>query len=276
VLALLFLCGVALDALPESVPEYRIIHGAGEALAIAAVLAAVVDNQVKRRIVSEVAHDVLVFAVGWPLPAVMQDELKSLLQETYVRENFEMRLTIRPLEAYPGYVTVSMRTTYGIRNLTKARHAYAFRSIIEQSFFPEIGENTIETVELSGSNEEFRLRGPDLAPYVRRQPVRDRTSIEFERAVTLPRDASQLRFYTERTAIYRDDYSHIIDFIEPVIGVKIVVDHGPEYSCDVYFAKPGDVRAIPADRPTEWTYDGLFWRGQHARVRWRRTQLAKS
>src|SRR5262245_42479435 len=243
------------------------LHKLGEALVIAAILAVVVDRYVKDKLVAEVARDVLSYSVGHAIPKEIQQEIRHLLRLPFVRQDFELIFSLKEVPNHPGFVAIVMQTSFRIINLTDVSQEYPFCSSIEKTLFPEVGENKLLSIVVNGPHS-FTLRADELA-------VKSESSghfIEYRNSLVIPKSSAEPVFvWTERVAIYKENFTHVLDILAPTLGVTVISEFPEDFQVGVHFAVRGEPQCIPEYHPKKFVHGGVFLPGHHVRMTWRRS-----
>lgn len=270
--ALFFLAGavyaVAFGFLSGHPVGRDIMAAFGDALLVASVLSFTVDRYVKLRLASEVARDVLSYAVGFEVPKEIQQAMKNMIQMPFVRRNFKMLVKLEALGADGQYVTVITKVSYSVENLAGRTRQYDFLSRIETSRYPLKGRSDIRSLgvtKLGDKNAEFSYRGSALESKL----DRGQTFVQFKQPVLIPgKPQVNPEFWTERSTVMKSSDTYLLDFLEPTIGVTIEADAPDDF--DVTFLAPDGrhIEEFPPNRPTSWYDGGVYLPGQHLRIAW--------
>lgn len=259
-----FAIGIILMAVgPHVLYVGSLIEKLGDAFLIAGILSVGVDQYVKHRLAEEVANDVLSFALGYPLPDRMREEIHYVLRLPYVREDFEMQIALSRVEGHAGFVRAEMKTFFRVMNLSELPQDYPFRSRIAPSSYPSVGQNDILGVSYAS---EKALDGKTLKGKIH---LTDGER-EFQTTVHLPPRSSNERisFWTHRTGIFKEEDTYILDILEPSMGITIRVDESSGFKWNIHFPLHGKAERIPEDKPDRWEHHGVFLPGQHVKISW--------
>ncbi len=154
-----FVAGILLAAF-HVVPE--ILRKIGEALIIAAVLAVLVDNAAKTKLLREFSLDVSLLVVGRLLPDDLRKHLDRYLKMLLVRTRWEITYEIEKWPDQDGFLKLITVSEYDMKNFSESPTDYDFRYAVEESQYDSIGATKITLVKLLQDTYE----GDELAPYI--------------------------------------------------------------------------------------------------------------
>jgi hypothetical protein len=263
-LAILSLLGIGITLLFVQLPyvDHAFTHSLGDALVIAAVLAFTVDFYLKERVLREVSSDVSKYLVGYRLPEEVQNRIRSLLQTRWVRRNCSVRLRLTEIAVKPGYVRIEMVISKDLENITTEEEPFQDRYMYEKHLPEKILEMRCDSADISA---QYQIVGPGLGEDKADEPG---VKQALGSLVKIPPVHEALgryyRFTVRYEAEYPDNYSDILSFDLPTMGVVV------EAECPASFR----VSATPADvsTPNRWEYRKLFLPGEHIRFRWERIE----
>jgi hypothetical protein len=256
----LFGAGVALLYFKIPILDETFAHSLGHALVIAAILAITVDVYLKERVLREVSSDVSKYLIGYRLPEEVQDRIRALLQTRWIRRNCTIRFRLTELVAKPGFVKIDLVVSKDLENITTEEEAYQDTYEYEKHLSEKILEMRCDS---SDTRATYRIEGEALTKEKRDEPGVMQAS---GKKVKIPPAHESLgryyRFSTRYESEYPNNYSDIVSFDQPTIGVIF------EAECPIEFR----VSAPAADVFTHnrWEYRRLFLPGEHIRFRWER------
>jgi hypothetical protein len=140
-----FVAGVAL-AVIHSVPE--ILKKIGEAMIIAPVLAVLVDNAAKTKLLREFSLDVSLLVLGRLLPDRLREHLDRYMKMLLVRTRWEITYEIEKWPDQDGFVKLTTISEYDMKNFSERATDYDFRYSVEESQYDKIGGTQITLVRL--------------------------------------------------------------------------------------------------------------------------------
>jgi hypothetical protein len=114
-----------------------------EALMIAPILALMVDEAAKRKLLREFAVDVSSNIIGRHLPVSMREAVREYLSVSVIRSRWLVTYTITEIPSSPGYVKLHTRSEWELANRLEKSQACPLRFEVEKSWFPEVGETEI-------------------------------------------------------------------------------------------------------------------------------------
>jgi hypothetical protein len=237
----------------------------GDAVMIAGLIAIGVDRYVKGKLLTEVARDVLSFAAGHDLPPALKQRVSGLIRVPYYRRDFQMRLTLAPLDN--GLVRVTMRTRYIVYNLTDASPPYVVKTAIEKSVWSSEEPSRLLKLELSGS-ENWSIFSNTL-PQWKDQPS-DKAYLEYGKETSLsPAGGVPLKVKTKRSSVYPQSWYYVLDILDTTADLTIITDHYPNFTWQVEVPQRS-VRRDP--HGTRWPCPGVYLPGQFVRITWTRDE----
>lgn len=258
-LGIFFLLGIHPAWLEEWLePEFW--KAFGHALIIAAILSATVDQFVKERVVREVARDTQHYLIGYGLPDEIQNKIRELANTAIVRTGYEQHYDLK--RNGKGRLKIEVKLSYEVINYSTDRLSYTPRIALEKHDNPKVheisclsnddsakfhwAENELSVYE---KHDERRVIVADGQPFT----VQPRPSRETEKPLIY-------RVYKKYSIEVPDDYSEVISFFYPTIGVLVTV----ECPDGITFGAP----PATIQDGNRWQYDRLFLSEQHIHVRW--------
>jgi hypothetical protein len=259
VLSLLAL-GIMLLFIQLPYVDQAFTHSLGDALIIASVLAFTVDFYLKERVLREVSSDVSKYLVGYRLPEEVQNRIRSLLQTRWIRRNCSVRLRLTEVPAKPGYVRIEMVISKDLENITTGEESFQDKYMHEKHLPETILEMRCDSADIGA---QYQIVGPGLAKEKTDEPgVMQAVGNEIKIPPVHEALGRYYRFTVRYEAEYLDNYSDILSFDLPTIGVVFEAECPPAFRVSV---TPADVTT-----PNRWEYRKLFLPGEHIRYRWER------
>jgi hypothetical protein len=263
-LAILSLLGIGVTLLFVQLPyvDHAFTHSLGDALVIASVLAFTVDFYLKERVLREVSSDVSKYLVGYRLPEEVQNRIRSLLQTRWIRRNCSVRLRLTEIASKPGYVRIEMAISKDLENITTEEESFQDKYMYEKHLPEKILEMRCDSADISA---QYQIVGPGLAEDKIDEPgVKQAVGSVVKIPPVHEALGRYYRFTVRYEAEYPDNYSDILSFDLPTIGVVFEAECPPSFR----------VSATPADvsTPNRWEYRKLFLPGEHIRFRWERAE----
>jgi hypothetical protein len=166
-LAVIFFGGIVLATLNVPCPAFfagnallsklcshklvEIVHKIGEAFVIAPLLAFIVDEALKKKLL----RDASTFMIGHVLPGELREHLQTYLRSPLVRTRWDVTYTIEKWtndkgEFCEGYVKLSTISEYDMQNYAHTTNTYKFRFEVEDSLHKQVGNTKITSVLLPG------------------------------------------------------------------------------------------------------------------------------
>jgi hypothetical protein len=263
-LAVSFLLAIGIVLLLVPIPYLgtTFTHSLGDALIIAAIISLTVDVYLKQRVLQEVSSDVSKYLIGYRLPEPVQDRIRALLQTRWIRRNCSIRLRLVEIPEKPRHVRIEMVVSKDLENITTEENSFQDQYAYEK----HLPENVLEMrCDSPDRSAQYRIAGPGLAKEKTDEPG---VMQALGSVVKIPPVHEALgkyyRFTVRYEAEYPDNYSDILSFDLPTIGVIFEAECPPEFRVSV---GPADVVT-----PNRWEYRKLFLPGEHIRFRWERHQ----
>src|SRR5258707_5944903 len=104
----------------------------GDALIIAPLLALIVDEAAKRKLIREFSLDISGHIIGRMLPVELRNHLHGYLQMFLVRTRWDITYTIEKWDGQPGYIKLSTISEYDMENHCGDPKDYEFVYRVEQ------------------------------------------------------------------------------------------------------------------------------------------------
>lgn len=240
----------------------RFIHGLGEALAIAAILAFSVDAAAKRELLEDVVKNVSTHIVGHLLQPELRAVIDQYLKADLVRTSWNITYTITDWPGQPpdsGYRKLVTAFDYEMENRAGAARYYDCVYEVEKSLFPSIGKAEIRTVEgrtLAGPSSDFLSKDYPEAFY------ETRSNLGFEKKKVKIHKGRSYAIHAESVELVRD--GSILPFYakHPVLHTTLTVEY-PVDRLDVWVELSlGALDPSEEGTPLE---DGRGWKWEFAR-----------
>src|ERR1044072_2315501 len=254
--------------LPDKAAE--VFHKIGEAFMIAAVLAAVVDEDLKSKLITDSSR----FISGRNLPPILRDYLHDYLSSPFVRARWDIKYTIKEWPEHRGYIKLITRSEYVMENHSRHRALYDFAYEVEKSLDSSIGKTEITAIELPGSG---RVTGQALADAI----------LEENEYVRYPRNPQSLRlkpvksgeiytFASESIECFRDTQYSYFWAMHPVLVTTLIVNYPKNdfrVSLELTFEKNDVAIKEELTDGTKWTINMPILPGQGFVARWDRKTI---
>src|SRR5713101_388859 len=124
----------------------------GDALIIAPILALIVDEAAKTKLLREFSLDVSSHIIGRMLPPELRDHLHGYLQMFLVRTRWDITHTIEKWGGQEGFIRLETTSEYDMENHSGYAKDYEFVYAVEDSLYPLIGTTQITSVRLGEEN----------------------------------------------------------------------------------------------------------------------------
>jgi hypothetical protein len=267
VCSVFILLGIGLTLLSARVPYLRFsfAESLGHAFIVAAILSLTVDYYLKNRVLREVSADVSKYLIGYQLPLEIQDRIKALMRTQWTRRNCHVHCRVSDIPGRASYVKLDVTIADEMENITDQTQYFTDTLEYEKHDPERITELRCDSDD---KNANYCLGGDVLAKEKRDEPG---VMVVHGKRVKIPPASERrhkYRFTAKYEVVYPENYSDVVVFTLPTIGVVLEVE------C------PNNLRftASPADMetPNRWEYKRLFLSGDHVRFRWERAQTSPS
>lgn len=244
----------------------------GEALVVAAFLAATVDLFVKERLTREVVREFSPAMIAHDLPRPLQEEVRNISLFEVFRESLEVEYRI---EEMPGQNLVTLRTKVRYRHhnyadtprkawhLIEVQKPFAELAIADFDSIPSAGASNV--FDEGGANANYDLRGVgDDSGGFRRW--RHAVWINPSRRSGVP-----ATFWHETLQVLPREYCDPYVSLHPTIGIKVTVSAPVGMLVDVTFAHRLAKRTtkVPPHDPRTWQLDVGFLPNEMFVLQWR-------
>jgi formiminoglutamase len=262
--------GSAGNAIDHALDYLPLREKLSEAFMIAAILAAIVDPFLKGELLEEVSKEALSFAAGYVLPDPLKSLLKRIIKVPYTREAFRIVLSLSDTPNHPGFVRVTMHTSYDVVNQIEMAVKCTIRTAIERGRWPNIGRSELLACEITGLPSPIQLGAAEL-----RQLQTDdnkRPYIFYEQEIKLPAAGKGVvHVETTRSIVYPDSWFYVLDLLDVTIGVDVQLSKENEFDWHVDFGHDRNAVETPGHRE----HSGAFLPGNFARITWTRKRPAQ-
>lgn len=127
--------------IPE--PVRNLARGLGEAVIIADMIALIVDQAAKRRLLKEFAANVSAHIIGRQLPPELRKHIEPFLETDFIRTSWDITYTLMEWPGHPDYEKLLTHSVQEIENRSSTTKKYTCGYELETSLFPDIGEAKI-------------------------------------------------------------------------------------------------------------------------------------
>jgi hypothetical protein len=271
----------------------RACSGIGEALAIAAVIAYLVDEAAKRKLLKEFAEDVSEHIIGRLLPSGLRERMFQYLTVDFVRSNWTViyELKVRYLQTSAGtfekHVELITESSYSMENHSPLGTTYTVAYEVMKKWFENLRAPEIKSVQVNGKTVNgCRLEDDGTGVFVKLNP--DNAP---ELAVEIPGHTANQKPYKADVQLKLAEYLGAtfytsFDALHPVVGPTLVAAKYPadelEVSLSLSFADDADAKRVPPlpEENDRWRIESPILPGQGFVLRWRpqlwTTQTASS
>lgn len=244
----------------------------GEALLVAAFLAATVDLFVKERLTREVVREFSPAMIAHDLPRPLQEEVRNISLFEVFRESLEIDYTI---EEMPGKNLVTLRTKVRYRHHNYADTPRKAWHLIEvQKPFAELEMADFDSIPSAGASNVFDEGGAGANYDLRRVGEDSGAFRKWRHAVWINpsrRSGVPAMFWNETLQVLPREYCDPFVSLHPTIGIKVTVSAPAGMLVDVSFAHRLEKKTekFPPTNPRTWQLDVGFLPNEMFVLQWR-------
>lgn len=245
----------------------------GDALIIAACLAATVDLFVKQRLVGDAVRDMLPAILGHLVPEEFKDEIRQISNYEIVRQQLKLtyRLRERPPEAEG--LEMHLLVEYRVLNISARNQQYTHHLWVEKYPGPEalVQIPRVGSTGATASKDGIptRLEGGEWGML-----TEDGRALRYQKQFLIApnKDFKKApRFWGEIVQILPIEYQDVFQLVSPTIGVEIEVDAPNWLEVEVTFGHPEKRNRIELG-PNHWELPVGFSAYSTVWVVWRKTR----
>lgn len=228
-------------------------HSLAEAAIIAALLAMTVDRYVKERILHEVTSDVSKYLIGYRLPEQLQDRLRSIMQTTWIRRTFEIRLRLSEPSEEETELDVAMN--FQVQNITSETQEY-----LDSVSFSKFELFHVLELRCDSPTTTYHLEGNDIQTQQESGKIRHAGN-----NVKIPpasESTDEFRFSGRYKMKHPTSSRESFTFTQSTIGAVVEITDCP--ASFVFHLSP----APDTTAHNRWTYNRLFLPGEQITIQW--------
>jgi hypothetical protein len=128
----------------------KALSGVGEALAIAAVIAYLVDEAAKRKLLKEFAADVSEHIIGRILPEELREQMFQYLTLDFVRRDWRITYDLRLRPGTPSHVELVTTSEYVMENRSPLAKSFTVGYEVVEKWFAGLQPPDIRSVVVDG------------------------------------------------------------------------------------------------------------------------------
>ena len=251
----------------EGFDKIKFLKTIAEEIITALLLALLVDGPLKSRFAKEISQETWPFASAQGLPKPVREQFLSLLRMPFIREDFVLKITLEDVAGAKGFVRAHLDASFYLRNFSEVRHDYEFRSKVEKSHYPGGEQDRIAYINVK-DQDGFPLENEALA----KRTVDGGAYFAVPIKLTIPRASEgRLHVHTIRSRVYRECDTHVLDFLESTVGVKICAAGPDDLTWHAQFGSTRVPDPSPGAKPPVWEDRTRLYLPQHAiTVHWSR------
>jgi hypothetical protein len=249
--------GILLFVVTPPIFSTEFWHSLADAFIVAAILAMTVDQYIKERILHEVTSDISKYLIGYRLPEQVQDRLRSIMQTTWIRRTFEVRVRFSEMAAEETELDITVSSQ--VQNITSETQEY-----IDTVSFSKFERFQVVELRCDNQNTTYHLAGKQVKPVEESGQIRHRGNL-----VKIPPTSDspeEFRFSVRYKTGHPSSSRKTITFRHATIGAVIEMTDCP----DSYVFHLSPIPDITAHN--RWTYNRLFLPGEQISIQWERTQ----
>jgi hypothetical protein len=237
-------------------PDYPFLHGLGEALIIAGILAIAVDPWLKEHFYKETLKDSFQHIFGYGLPEFYRERLRAFVNDP-VWYRTDMVMECRFQEEHDGKRQIEIHLSWDLENRTPKPVMYHQHGDFEAAEQPNL-----ESVSLTV--DESKVDG--YAADVKLCPLTD-GSLEYRHSgfkIQPQSKGVKYRFTADCSVIYPATFFYAQHFSDPTHHFTLKVRKPPKLKVT---PRPGG-EFEHKDGWDCWDYDKLFLKDDHIFIRW--------
>lgn len=250
---------------PHDWPAFNIADAFFEACAIAGLIGLVIELFSAKRLIEHAGEELAGRLIGFGLPRELQELMSQTLKTGLVMK--EVVKTYRFIDRPDGDLDVEMSHSYQVVNYGEEVIDYSPHLSEEKVYEPrflrlaygltgnEHSHDALSLQQIARVGKNGRAIVVDAPQSVRLQPVRSN-----------PLAPQSCRVFWQWVVRMPREYSDIIAFGSPAIGIMVRCDGGPT---DLEFIVGGPGVTQGADGSRNWVTKNAFLASQHLRVWWR-------
>jgi hypothetical protein len=257
----------------------RALAGIGEALAIAAVIAVLVDEAAKRKLLKEFAEQVSEHIIGRLLPGGLREHILQYLTADFVRRKWKITYDLRlreemktsGLERHVELVTTS---SYVMENRSPLDKSYTVAYEVVQKWFDNLKPPEIRSVIVKGR----AVYAPNITSTAGGFVKLDSTKTK-ELVVKIPGHEDKQKPHRASIKLVSveylgDTFYTSFDALHPVVGPTFVTASYDAQKLEValYLSVDSEAKPVPlgpGEREKKWLIDKPLLPGQGFLLRWR-------
>ncbi len=249
----------------------EIAKGLGEALFIAAVLAAIVDPYAKFRLGKEIGREIAHETAGQHLPDELRQALERIQDIDLYQLHMIIDITLDKVDAVPGYLKWQTDLLYEIKNASWNKHTFEHRVSITDSA-AERHDGRIIAVSHSVDNKvqySFTDPSPELQYLLTRTDGTTLFKHPDARRIASTRLASTHKYEYASTTEHFVPHSEIqvIQVHYPTVGIDLTVHHPPEVAIHTSLQYVDEIKPKTPDgevgHTTRWQSERAYLTNEH-------------
>jgi hypothetical protein len=213
----------------KSVGIIGILTGLGEALIIAAIVAAVVDPYAKFRLGKEVGREIAKETAGQHLPLELRQALESIQEINLYLLRMAVDVELEKVDSHPGLLKWRMTMHYEVENASWNKRSFEHRVSISDSRAESADGKVIEVAHYLNGACQYRLREPDqeLNRMCKKEEGTTFFTHEAPRKISSSRQgaAEKCEYFNSTERLVADSEVQVIQVSLPTVGVVVTVRH---------------------------------------------------
>lgn len=265
----------------------RACSGIGEALAIAAVIAYLVDEAAKRKLLKEFAEDVSEHIIGRLLPSGLRERMFEYLTVDFVRSSwtvvYELKVRYQQTSAgtFEKHVELMTESSYSMENRSPLDKTYTVAYEVMKKWFENLSAPEIKSVKINGNTVNgCYLKDSDTGVFAKLNPD-DAPDLVVE----IPGHTGNQKPHKAEVQLKLAEYLGAtfytsFDALHPVVGPTVVAAKYPadelEVSLSLSFADDAEAKRVSPlpEENDRWRIERPILPGQGFVLRWRPQPLA--
>src|ERR1017187_7645527 len=206
-----------------------LLDGLGEALMIAALLAAVVDPYAKFRLGKEIGREIAKDTLGEHLPIELREALEGIQDIGLYLRRMTVDAVLEPDSAHPGFLVWRMTIRYEVENSSWTKRPYEHRASIADSAAARADGKFIEVSHYVNGDCKYKLDGsnPQLVSMCKKEDGVTLFAHPDKHKIPSGRQGvtEECVYFHSTERLVPDSEIQLIQVSLPTVGINITVKH---------------------------------------------------
>ncbi len=207
----------------------EIAKGLGEALFVAAILAAIVDPYVKFRLGTEVGREIARETVGQHLPEELRQALESIQDIDLYQLHLVIDVTLEKVDSLPEFLKWQTAMHYEVRNAAWNKRVFEHRVSISDSAAERADGRIIAVSHSVDGSVQYSLKEP--SPELARMCKRENEVTSFKHPSSRKIASTRLgathkyEYFNTTERLVPHSEVQVIQLVFPTVGIELTVRH---------------------------------------------------